>query len=429
MDRLSELEFEDLGTAFAKHRKQSLNLLKQKKQPNFGICFDCDGVLARGTLPIKSAKRAFKKLIDDKGQFVVPVTFVTNSLSKNSDKAKMIGEWFGVEVSPDQMVQAQGPLEMFTEYHNKHCLIIGQGKVSEIAKELGFKKICTIEDVSAAYPLLDMVDHGNRKRVAEEAIIEKDLPRVEAVILLGEPNRWESSLQLIIDLLRTDGKPDHMPKSLPEKHLPVIACNMDLEFMHRACIPRYGHGAYLVCLEALYRKVTGRELKYTALVGKPSEITYRYSEHCLTKHAKKLGFEAPLKHMYLIGDCLDSDIVGCNLYQRHLDRMIKRKNNNIDDESLKQFNESYDEALQESRNIPEGTKIYEQTVNTCMGILVCTGVYKPETCPEPGTDDGDEERYSGHRDFSRNMELYKPEVILNDVDCAIDFIFDQEGMA
>lgn len=127
-------------------------------QPNFGICFDCDGVLARGTLPIKSAKRAFKKLVDDKGQFVVPVTFVTNSLSKNSDKAKMIGEWFGVEVSPivaplyvqisynmlsssccqvspDQMVQAQGPLEMFTEYHNKHCLIIGQGKVSEIAKE------------------------------------------------------------------------------------------------------------------------------------------------------------------------------------------------------------------------------------------------------------------------------------------------------
>lgn len=74
-----------------------------------------------------------------------------------------------------------------------------------------------------------------------------------AIILLGEPKRWESSLQLIIDLLRTNGKPDHLPKTLPEEHLPVIACNMDLEFMDRACIPRYGHGAYLLCLEALYK--------------------------------------------------------------------------------------------------------------------------------------------------------------------------------
>jgi ribonucleotide monophosphatase NagD (HAD superfamily) len=47
--------------------------------------------------------------------------------------------------------------------------------------------------------------------------------------------------------------------------------------------------------------VTGHELKYTALVGKPSEITYRYAEHCLARHAKKLGYDAPLKNMYLVG--------------------------------------------------------------------------------------------------------------------------------
>jgi hypothetical protein len=74
-----------------------------------------------------------------------------------------------------------------------------------------------------------------------------------AIILLGEPKRWESSLQLIIDLLRTDGKPDQPPEAMPEEHLPVIACNMDLQFMERACMPRYGHGAYLLCLEALYK--------------------------------------------------------------------------------------------------------------------------------------------------------------------------------
>ena len=30
---------------------------------------------------------------------------------------------------------------------------------------LGFKDVCTTDDVSKAYPLLDMVDHDNRRRV------------------------------------------------------------------------------------------------------------------------------------------------------------------------------------------------------------------------------------------------------------------------
>ena len=42
---------------------------------------------------------------------------------------------FMLQISPEQMIQAQGPLEVFTKFHDKHCLIIGQGKILEIAKE------------------------------------------------------------------------------------------------------------------------------------------------------------------------------------------------------------------------------------------------------------------------------------------------------
>ena len=59
-----------------------------------------------------------------------------------------------------------------------------------------------------------------------------------AVILMGEPKRWEQPLQLLVDVLKTDGKPDRAPEAVPEVHLPVIACNMDLQFMDRACMPR-----------------------------------------------------------------------------------------------------------------------------------------------------------------------------------------------
>ena len=45
---------------------------------------------------------------------------------------------FYFQVSTNQMIQAQGPLRLFKKLHNKHCLLIGQGKVFEIAKEYPF---------------------------------------------------------------------------------------------------------------------------------------------------------------------------------------------------------------------------------------------------------------------------------------------------
>lgn len=44
---------------------------------------------------------------------------------------------------------------------------------------------------------------------------------------------------------------------------------------------RFGHGMFLLCLESVYRKLTGRELQYQALLGKPSLLTYQYAEHLL----------------------------------------------------------------------------------------------------------------------------------------------------
>jgi ribonucleotide monophosphatase NagD (HAD superfamily) len=55
-------------------------------------------------------------------------------------------------------------------------------------------------------------------------------------------------------------------------------------------------------LESLYQKITGYELKYTALVGKPSEITYHHSEHVLQEQAARLGGKnGSIRRMYCIG--------------------------------------------------------------------------------------------------------------------------------
>lgn len=64
---------------------------------------------------------------------------------------------------------------------------------------------------------------------------------------------------------------------------------------------RFGSGAFLVCLEALYKKVTGRDLEYAVLVGKPVELTYRYAEHVIAQEAKKLGIKKKIQKLYFMG--------------------------------------------------------------------------------------------------------------------------------
>ena len=57
---------------------------------------------------------------------------------------------------------SHSPLQLFRQFSNKHVLVSGQGPVTEIAKNLGFTNITTIEDLRSAFPSLDMVDHRRR---------------------------------------------------------------------------------------------------------------------------------------------------------------------------------------------------------------------------------------------------------------------------
>jgi len=64
---------------------------------------------------------------------------------------------------------------------------------------------------------------------------------------------------------------------------------------------RFGHGAFLVCLEELYKKITGRDMIYTALIGKPSELTMHHADNMAQLHAKALGFHNAIKRIYFVG--------------------------------------------------------------------------------------------------------------------------------
>jgi hypothetical protein len=66
---------------------------------------------------------------------------------------------------------AHSPLKMFQQYHHKCVLISGQGPIVEIAKNLGFNKTVTLDELRCTFPMLDAVDHKRRISVVSSVTI------------------------------------------------------------------------------------------------------------------------------------------------------------------------------------------------------------------------------------------------------------------
>ena len=56
-----------------------------------------------------------------------------------------------------------------------------------------------------------------------------------------------------------------------------------------------------MCLEELYKKITGRDMLYTALIGKPSELTMHHADNMAQLHARELGGHGSVKRIYFVG--------------------------------------------------------------------------------------------------------------------------------
>ncbi|KAJ8386893.1 hypothetical protein AAFF_G00164900 [Aldrovandia affinis] len=390
--------------------------------PSFGLLFDIDGVLVRGRTPIPAAKHCFRNLVDRKGKYRVPVVFVTNAGNCiRQTKAEQLSHLLEVEVSADQVMLSHSPLRVFSRFHNMCVLVSGQGPVVEVAQNLGFQNVVTIDMLREAYPLQDVVDHNRRPK--DMLPPNKDLPPIEALILFGEPVRWETNLQLIVDVLLSNGRPGNRVTSLHYPHLPVLACNMDLMWMAEAKSPRFGHGMFLVCLESIYKKITGRELKYEALIGKPSLVTYKYAELLIQQQAERLGWVGPVQRLYAIGDNPMADIYGANIYNRYLQASRQTQ---------AQVKGGPGQAGgQPTQEVTEDVGGEGRRPKSCRSILVCTGVYNrdaPDLPREPAARRLTERIFHGHRDFRFDPSLTQPSFVVQDVREAVELIFQQEHL-
>ncbi|OQV21405.1 Cat eye syndrome critical region protein 5 [Hypsibius exemplaris] len=417
-----------------------------KKCPSFGFLFDIDGVFLRGHHPLPAGAEALKRLTDDRGRFIVPTVFVTNAGNAlRREKAAFLSEVFGVKISADQIIMAHSPFSMFRQYHDRHFLVSGQGPATEIAESIGFTNVITVAQLRDRFPSLDMVDMSRRK--AERIHFEHDFEKIEGVLLLGEPINWESSLQLVTDVLMTDGQPTHRPTVMPWPHLPVLACNMDLLWMAEAPLPRFGHGTFLLCLETLYKKLTGNELVYSALVGKPSEATYHHAEFCLTQQARQMGrVDGPVTRIYAVGDNPDTDVFGANLYDIYLQQKSLIRPNKLPSPIAKENIEIHTALTAGATSeIPKllhhkpvthdvqdivdelGPSEHDENLaETCVSILVESGVYSAVQQQQEET----QQLSYQHRDFHEQHQLVsdltKPRFVCKNILEAVDLVYQLE---
>lgn len=422
------------AAASAQTRRRYSTDACERDRSLFGLLFDIDGVLVRGRTPIPAAKQCFRNLVDSDGRYKVPVVFVTNAgNSLRETKAEQLSHLLEVEVSADQVVLSHSPLRVFTQFHDLCVLVSGQGPVVEVAHNVGFKNVVTIDMLREANPLLDVVDHNRRPKDMNPP--SKDLPPIDAVVLFGEPVRWETNIQLITDVLLTNGRPGNPVTSLHYPHIPVLACNMDLLWMAEAKNPRFGHGMFLVCLESIYKKITGCELKYEALIGKPSVVTYNYAELLIRKQAEQLGWTRPVERLYAIGDNPMADIYGANLYNRYLKAMDRtRAQVQAQGGSGSQVTgdlqcEASDDAKRSGR-VMVGGSFDHRLPEGCSSILVCTGVYNhnhQDLPSDPEQTVTEQQIFHGHRDFRFDPSLTQPSFVVHDVQDGVELVFQLEG--
>ena len=79
------------------------------------------------------------------------------------------------------------------------------------------------------------------------------------------------------------------------------------------CVCRLGHGVFMLCLESVFWKLAGQRLRYEAVMGKPSLLTYQHAELVIRQETANQGWDRPVTNLYAIGYCLSVGLLSVSM--------------------------------------------------------------------------------------------------------------------
>lgn len=122
-----------------------------------------------------------------------------------------------------------------------------------------------------------------------------------------------------------------------------------------------------------------------------------------------------------------TDIYGANLYNRYLEERISRKNPKAIAKMVAATGSTAAMSQEEEMDSLRESELALPSATSCKSVLVCTGVYSPNAMvPSDANQCIKETVFHGHRDFRFDPALVEPDHIVQDVDEAVELIFELE---
>ncbi|KAJ2752617.1 hypothetical protein IWQ56_006714, partial [Coemansia nantahalensis] len=234
------------------------------------VAFDIDGVLVRGAGTLDEGRRALRMLGgDNRLGRRIPFVLLTNGGGvSEAAKAANLSARLGVPISAQQVVLAHSPMQaLAAQYARKHVLVVGGigRRCADIARSYGFGNVSTPDDVVAAHPTA-WPFMAPPERPAHSRDYARD--PFHAVMVFHDSFDFGRDLQIVTDVLRSrDATAGGAPSN--RQSVPLYLSNADLVFSNEYPLPRFGQGAYHVCLHAMWDGLTGGAPLAHTRFGKP----------------------------------------------------------------------------------------------------------------------------------------------------------------
>lgn len=296
----------------------------------FAFAFDIDGVLLRGTEAIPKAGEALKLLNKNK----IPFILLTNGGGiLEADRVNFISQKLGVEISPLQIVQSHTPYKTLVDKYER-ILAVGTPSVKNVAKTYGFKDVVHPFDIIRYNKSITPFSGVTGPELEQFSSEVKGLTtkKFDAVLVFNDPHDWAGDLQVISDVLNTQGG---MLNTLRKEQqwepaVPIFFSNNDLLWANQYTLNRFGQGAFRYLVQTLYSKMNNGMPLRDFIIGKPTAITYNFAHNVLIDWRNKLlngetdsttqclpplgqkPESSPFDKVFMVGDNPASDIIGAN---------------------------------------------------------------------------------------------------------------------
>ncbi|MCJ1306807.1 hypothetical protein MMC25_000450 [Agyrium rufum] len=283
----------------------------------YAFAFDIDGVLIRGGKPIPEAVEAMKMLNGQNEYGIkVPYIFVTNGGGKSEqERCLQLSNQLEIEVSPGQFICGHTPMREMAERYGTVLVVGGEGeKCRQVAEGYGFKDVVTPGDI-----IKDNCETTPFRKLTEDEITNSRARnfaqcQIEAIFVFADSRDWAGDQQIILDLLMSKGGRLGTRSETFDEGPPIFFSHNDVVWATAHEHTRIGMGALRASLEAMFKAVTGVELK-TVAFGKPQIETFQFATRLLQQWRKEThGINRPPATVYFVGDTPESDIRGTNEY-------------------------------------------------------------------------------------------------------------------